>query len=104
MRLDLLEKLADWVVKEPTLTTELKDSVIPSITKAGKVRNTLVHGRWGIAAEYPEALILLPFFGHKLVYEESDFDEAATRIADAVQAIGDFELKARAQWEKRERV
>ena len=104
LRLDLLQRLADWVVKEPALSAELKDLVIPSITNAGKLRNTLVHGQWGVATEYPEALILLPTFGHRLVYEESDFDEAIARIADASQTVGNFERKARAHCESGGRV
>lgn len=95
LRLELLRKLANWIIKDPALLEELDKVVIDSIRKAAKLRNTLVHGQWGIAAEYPDALILLPTFGHQLAYHESDFNEAIDKIIDARKLVGSFHVKAR---------
>lgn len=82
-----------WIFKDPDLLRELDKNVIPSINKAGKLQNTLVHARWGVAAEYPDALIHLPVFGHQIAYEESDFRLAAESIAAAIHSVGQFDLK-----------
>lgn len=95
LRLDLLRKLAEWTLKDATLLDELKGPVVESIHKAGRLRNTLIHAQWGVAKEYPDALILQPVFGHQMVYEESDFNDAIDRIIQARAAIGQFETKAR---------
>lgn len=95
LRLDLLKKLAGWVLKDPALLKELNTVVIESIRKAAKLRNTLLHSQWGVAAEYPDALVLLPTFGHQMAYEEADFQEAIDRIIDARKSIGAFTVKAR---------
>lgn len=95
LRSDLLRKLTKWVVKDPNLITMLGDKVLPAVQKSAKLRNTLVHGHWGVSDEYPDELILMPTFGKKLVYGEADFEEAVTRIIDACRQLTDFEIKAR---------
>ncbi len=92
-RLELLEKLAKWVVRDESLLSDLVDTVIPGIRSAAKLRNTLVHANWGIAGEYPDGLINNPIFGHNLVYKATDFDEAIERIASASKAARDFGLR-----------
>ncbi len=62
-RLQLLEKLAKWVVRDESLLSDLVDTVISAIRSAAKLRNTLVHANWGIAGEYPDGLINNPIFG-----------------------------------------
>ena len=99
LRLDLLEKLGKWLIKDEELLEELKSKVLPSIKRASKLRNALVHADWGIANEYPEDLILKPTFGHHMVYTEDDFNEAINRILNARDAIVAFEQKLRKAWE-----
>lgn len=101
LRLELLRKLANWVIKDADLLSELDEVVLDSLRKAAKLRNTLVHGQWGIATEYPNALILLPTFGHQLAYQESDFNEAIDKIIDAKKAVGSFHNKALEHLEKK---
>ncbi|MEJ2230482.1 MAG: hypothetical protein P8X46_04785, partial [Nitrospirales bacterium] len=60
LRLDLLGKLGGWVLKNDALVRELKDTVVSSIKDVAKLRNTMLHAKWGIAPEYHDALILLP--------------------------------------------
>jgi hypothetical protein len=97
LRSDLLRKLAEWVLRdEENLIATLRDSVIPLIDKAAKLRNTMLHGHWGISAEYPDALILIPVFGHQLVYKQRDFDDAIDRILAATNALRGFDAQARA--------
>ncbi|MGH8591923.1 MAG: hypothetical protein ACREXX_22195 [Gammaproteobacteria bacterium] len=56
-RLQLLRKLATWVVKDESLQSELENTVLPEICAAGKLRNTLVHANWGVSKEYPDGLV-----------------------------------------------
>jgi hypothetical protein len=95
LRLALLRKLAKWVINEPVLLKELDEVVLESIKKAAKLRNTLIHGQWGIATEYPDALILLPTFGHQLAYHESDFNEGIDKIIEATKSVDFIHAKAR---------
>src|SRR5262249_48611259 len=75
-RLELLEAIAKWTFdRHPALLKRLQGEVFPAIRNAAKLRNAIVHGVWQIADEYPDALIL----DHRLVYEESDFNEAVDR-------------------------
>jgi hypothetical protein len=94
-RLELLRKLAEWVLKDESLIVELRETVFVSVRSAAKVRNTAVHSLWGIAPEYPDALIYMPVFGHQLAYAESDFQQAIDRIVEAHQLVGRFDVKAR---------
>lgn len=95
LRMNLLRKLGSWVLKSEALERELNETVIGSIERASKMRNSMLHAKWGIAPEYPDALILLPTFGHPMVYSEGDFQEAIDRIAEARSQLGQFEIKAR---------
>lgn len=97
LRLNLLRKLSNWVLKNEGLLSELNDTVMSSIERAAKLRNTMLHAKWGIAPEYPDALILVPTFGHKMVYEVTDFQDAIERIDEARSSLRQFELKARNQ-------
>jgi hypothetical protein len=94
-RTELLRKLGDWVLKDDGLKKELNDGVIAAIRNAAKLRNNAVHSVWGVAKEYPDALISIPTFGHQLAYVEADFQEAIERIIDAHKQVGHFDVKAR---------
>lgn len=95
LRNNLLQKLGDWVLKNDALVRELKGTMVSSIKDAAKLRNTMLHAKWGIAPEYPDALILLPTFGRQMASKEADFQEAIDRIVEARSSLGQFELKAR---------
>ncbi len=94
-RTELLRKLGDWVLKDDGLKKDLDDTVLAAIRQAAKLRNNAVHSVWGVAKEYPDALINVPTFGHKLAYVEADFQEAIDRIIEAHKALGQFEVAAR---------
>lgn len=102
LRLELLRKLAEWFTKDAALLEELT-TTIKAIRKAAELRNKLVHAHWGVtaAAEYNDALILLPIFGDQLAYRESDFNHAIDKIMDAEKAVCFFHAKARDLEKKR---
>ena len=97
-----MRKLIEWLVKDSDLLKELRETVIGSIERAAKLRNTLLHAEWGIATEYPDALILKPIFGHQMAYSEADLNEAIDRIVEARKVLVDFELKVRKLRERNE--
>lgn len=92
-RMELLRKLASWVLRESALMPEVEATTIPAIRQAAKKRNKLVHGNWGISGEYPDALIYSPVFGDNLVFEERDFDEAITEIGNARKLLLELRVK-----------
>lgn len=96
LRLDLLRKLTKWIVRDASLVVELDDQVLPAIRKAGVLRNTLLHSSWGISPAYPEAIIRMPVFGHQLVYQATDLNEAIDRIIAARRMLMGLETKVRA--------
>jgi hypothetical protein len=92
-RMELLRKLSSYVLRESSFVSDVEGTVIPSIRKAAKQRNKLVHGNWGISGEYPDSLIYSPVFGDKLVYEERDFDEAIAEIGNARNLLIELRVK-----------
>lgn len=92
-RMELLTKLAEWRVKNPQLLAELNETVIPSIRRAAKLRNVIMHSVWGITDAYPDALIQLPVFGHQMIFETRDFDDALQRVLDATGLLMAFHMK-----------
>jgi len=92
-RMELLRKLANYVLDESPLMAEVEAKTIPAIRQAAKKRNKLVHGNWGISGEYPDALIYSPVFGEKLVFLEKDFDDAITEIENARRLLIDLKVK-----------
>lgn len=91
-RMELLRKLANYVLNESTLMEEV-EATITAIFKAAKNRNKLVHGNWGISDKYPSALIYSPIFGEKLVYLEKDFEDAITEIEDVRRLLINLKVK-----------
>lgn len=98
-RLVLIERLFKWVVKDQALAGELAD-VIRTVREASGRRNDYVHGHWGIADEYPDALILSPVFGRTMAYKEADFNEVIDLIVSARSTLGVFEAKTRQALDK----
>jgi hypothetical protein len=76
---------------------EFRDEIVPTIQRAAKLRNKIIHGNWAISKQYPEALILCPRTIREafLVYEEADFTDAIGKIVNAYNTVSTFERKAR---------
>lgn len=86
-RIQLVRKLAEWVIKDEQQKNEVLD-VLDKLKKAGKGRNTVAHAVWGICDSEPDALILLPTFGHKLIYKKRDFETIIEQIKSANKELG----------------
>ncbi len=86
-RVQLVKRLVDWVIKDDKQKNDTLD-VLEKLRKAGKGRNKVAHGVWGICESEPEALILLPSFGHKLIYKKSDFELIIEQINAAKKELG----------------
>lgn len=91
-RIELLTKLAGWRVKDEHLLKDLTDRIVPAIRRAAKLRNTVMHSVWGVCEDYPDAIIQLPAFGHQMIYEIRDFEDAVGRIESARQLLTSFYL------------
>lgn len=85
-RIQLVEKLADWVKDEPQKIDILK--VLKKLKRAAQCRNKVAHGVWGVCESEPKALILLQTFGHKLIYKKADFDLILEQIKTANRDLG----------------
>ena len=86
-RVQLVKKLADWVIKDDQQRADVQ-TVLEKLRKAGKGRNKLAHAVWGICDSEPDALILLPTFGHKLIYKKEDFEVILEQIRTAKGELG----------------
>lgn len=92
-RLRLLEKLAGWVLPENGPLIKQLDPLIRMIKKTSRRRAAFVHAVWGIADEYPDALILVPAFGNFRAYKASDFNEAIDLIVGTKDAVTEFNIE-----------
>lgn len=81
-RIQLVKELAKCTVKEEDLKNDIL-SVLDKVKNSGKGRNTLAHAVWGICENEPDALILMPHFGHKMIYKIHDFQDIANKINEA---------------------
>lgn len=81
-RVNLVKKLAAWVIRDEDKKTEML-KVLDEIKNAGKGRNKVAHGIWGICESESDALIYTPDFGHKMIYKKSDFEEILSKIHEA---------------------
>jgi len=86
-RIQLVKRLVDWVIKDEQQKNDRLD-VLDQLRKAGKGRNKVAHGVWGICESEPDALILLPSFGHKSIYKKSDFELIIEQINAAKKELG----------------
>lgn len=78
-KLDLLDRLATWVIKDEDLLADVK-SVIKKTRGSSKERNKVAHGVWGVSEAEPDAVILITPFGHKMVYKKNDFEKILKAI------------------------
>ena len=81
-RVQLVRKLADWVIKDDQQRADVR-IVLEKLKKAGKGRNKVAHAVWGLCDSEPDALILLPAFGDKLIYKKEDFEVILEQIRTA---------------------
>lgn len=78
-KVNLVKRLAEWVIKDEA---QKKNAlfVLDKLRKAGEGRNLVAHGAWGICESEPEALILIPTFGHQIIYKKRDFELILEKI------------------------
>lgn len=88
-RVQLVKKLVDWVIKDVS-QKEAAQKVLERIRKAGKGRNRVAHAVWGICDSQPEALILIPTFGTKLIFKKKDFEAILKQIREANAELMDI--------------
>lgn len=81
-KVNLVKRLADWVIKDEAQKKNAL-SVLDKLRKAGEGRNLVAHGVWGICESEPEALILIPTFGHQIIYKKRDFELILEKIQRA---------------------
>jgi hypothetical protein len=86
-KVSLVKKLAAWVIKNEAQSKDVS-SVLDKLRKAGEGRNKVAHGVWGVCESEPDALILLPTFGHKMVYKKQDFELILEKIQKAKAELG----------------
>ncbi len=86
-KVNLVKKLADWVVKDAAQKKDVL-SVLEKLRKSGEGRNLVAHGVWGVCESEPEALILLPTFGHQMIYKKRDFELILEKIQGAKVELG----------------
>jgi hypothetical protein len=87
-RLTLLNALAKWALSADHAAEV--DQLVIKIRARAKERNTVAHGKWGVADDQPEGIILLPTFGQQLVYKPKDFDQTCDRITELHMEISRF--------------
>jgi hypothetical protein len=80
-RVDLLEKLLVWRASEAQVK-QFRDTIRATLRKRFAERSEIVHGIWGTCDEYPDALILIPTYGHQMIWVKRDFQEVSRRILD----------------------
>jgi hypothetical protein len=91
---NLLNALIKWAfIKCPDDFKAYEDATYKPIKVAYFARNKVVHGLWGICDDYPNALILHPIFGHRLVWKASDFGEELKKIRECLVAFGQATAK-----------
>jgi hypothetical protein len=93
-RQSLLNALIKWAfIRCPDDFKAYEDATAQPIKVAYFARNRVVHGLWGTCDGYPDALILHPIFGHRLVWKASDFAEEAKKIREALVGFGQATAK-----------
>lgn len=86
-RIELLQKLLEWRAPEATIK-QFREVIRPGLRKRFAERSIIAHGIWGTCDDYPDALILLPTYGHQLVYKKRDFEDVSRRILVDYERLG----------------
>jgi hypothetical protein len=69
------------------------DGLEKQLRARAKERNTLAHGLWSFADEYPADLLLEEEDGRVLRYTKKDFEDVVTRICDLNSEVYAFLLR-----------
>lgn len=86
-KVSLVKKLADWIIKDEVQKKDVL-SVLDRVQRAGEGRNLVAHGVWGVCESEPEALILMPTFGHLMIYKKQDFELILQKIQGVKAELG----------------
>lgn len=90
-RLGLLSRLGKWNATPEE--SEKLEKLLDRIRKKGRERNKIAHGLWGICKDYPDDLILVPVFGDKQIYTQTDLDGVSQRIIELHSDFGKFTVQ-----------
>jgi hypothetical protein len=88
-RVELLEKLLAWRTSEAT-QKYFREVIRPQLRKRFTERSIIAHGVWGTCDDYPDALILVPTYGHQMIYKKRDFEHVSHRIHEARKTLGEL--------------
>lgn len=78
-RIELLEKLLTWRVSEEQVKN-FREVIWPGLRKRFSERSMVAHGVWGTCEAYPDALILVPVYGNRMIWKKHDFHAVSHRI------------------------
>ena len=94
VRLKIIDATLGAILKEnnSSLLQEWESLKI-ELNRRGRERNEVVHGRWSIADEYPNDLILEMRNGNYMRYTVKDFDDILDRVISVWQQCYAFQLK-----------
>src|SRR5262249_9455219 len=88
-RVELLEKLLVWRVPDQKVK-HFRETLKPKLRKRFSERSVIAHGVWGVCDKYPDALILVPTYGHQMIYKKRDFQDISKRIVEDHKILGTF--------------
>lgn len=77
----LLVKLLAWRASEAEVK-KFRDEIWPRLRKRYDERSVIAHGVWSTCDDYPDALILVPIYGHQMIWKKSDFQAVSRRILE----------------------
>jgi hypothetical protein len=94
-KVKLINELAERAITDPGLLKRIKE-VMQGVKRTNSThRSKLLHAKWGVSEDHPDALILFPPQGVKepLLYAESDFNESLKRIIATGHAIAKLKIE-----------
>lgn len=80
-RIELLEKMLAWRASKDEVKN-FKEVIWPGLRKHFSERSMVAHGVWGICEAYPDALILVPIYGNRMIWKKTDFQDVSRRILE----------------------
>lgn len=85
-RVDLLEKLLAWCASDAEVK-HFREVIRPGLRKRFAERSVVAHGIWGTCDAYPDALILAPTYGDRMIWKKSDFQDVSGRIIEEYRRL-----------------
>lgn len=85
-RVDLLEKLLAWRASDAEVK-HFREVIRPGLRKRFSERSVVAHGNWGTCDAYPDALILVPIYGDRMIWKKSDFQDVSGRIIEEYKRL-----------------